>query len=387
VLSVLFSVAGCIYLLHKQKYQSFQLKQFSIETPFLASLIALALILILLNIYHGEKWGTYHFPIAIILSLPAFFIFCGLNFQIIALWIGAAVGSIFAFIVALYEIKFLGAERAGYLINNPIPFGSIAMCLSSFSIIGYREKISGFVWQNALLFCGSLAGFLAAVLSGSKGCLLAVPIIFYLWHKKTTHKSARRASALLILLIFLVLLFFLIQSNSYLILRFTEAYHGAVSWAQSGKITEGSIGPRLELLKFGIEMGQINPWVGIGRNGMLEMLSKASSHFMYDVFITQLHTMHNEFLNIFVTNGLLGLVGLFSVYFFGLKYFYTIRKFDNEDLHSIYLAGLSLFSMYLIFGLSEVTLQLNSFRNFFLIFTVCLVGTANRLRHCIVSQQ
>jgi len=386
VLSVLFSVAGCIYLLHNQRFQSIRLQQFSIEIPFLASLIALSVSLILSNLYHEEKWGTYHFPIAVILSLPAFFIFCRLNFEIIALWTGAAVGSILAFIIAIYEIKFLGAERAGYMINNPILFGSIAMCLSGFSIIGYREKVSGFVWQNALLLCGSVAGFLAAVLSGSKSCLLTVPIIFYLWRKKTAHKFSRGGNAWFALLIFLVLMFFLIKSNSYLILRFTEAYHGAASWAQSGKITEGSIGPRLELLKFGIEMGQINPWIGIGRNGMLEMLSKASSDFKYDIFITQLHTMHNEFLNIFVTNGLLGLVGLLAVYFFGLKYFYTIRRFENEDLHSIHLAGLSLFSMYLIFGLSEVALQLNSFRNFFLIFTVCFIGSAHRLRHCVIRK-
>jgi hypothetical protein len=38
--------------------------------------------------------------------------------------------------------------------------------------------------------------------------------------------------------------------------------------------------------------------------------------------------------------------------------------------------GLSLCLMYLIFGLSEVALQLTFFRNFFLVTLVCLLGMA-----------
>jgi O-antigen ligase len=378
ILSLIFCVSGLYYFFSAKRPRAFELKGVSAEIPLLSSLLLFASLLFFLNIYHEERWGSYHLPIAIALSIPAFMFFCLADLKLAAIWLGSATGSIAALSVAMYEIIFLGADRAGYWVHNPIPFGSIAMCLSAFAIIGYQTKSELKSVRNAFQIFGCFAGFIAAILSGSKGCLLATPILIYLLHLKVLSRLPKSYRFLLVAmpLFFLSLIFH--NSNYYLFSRFSEAIHGAQSWFQGRGVVEGSIAPRLELIRFGIDVGMANPWIGIGRSGMLHLLEQASAKGEYDVFITKLHTLHNEFLNIFVTKGILGLTSLLSVYFLGVRYFYALSRSKSGEISDIGFAGLGLFSMFLIFGLSEVALQLNSFRNFFLIFTVALMGIANK---------
>ena len=378
LLALLFSVSGLYFLFFAKKNDAFELKEYSGEIHFLSSLLLFAFLLFFLNLYHDERWGSYHLPIAIALSIPAFMFFCLADLKLPAIWLGSAAGSIVALLVAMYEILYLGADRAGYWVHNPIPFGSIAMCLSAFAIIGYQTNSGIKSARNIFQILGCFSGFLAAILSGSKGCLLATPILIYFLHLKILSQLPKihRFTLILILLFFVSLIFY--NSNYFLFLRFSEAIHGAQSWFQGGRIVEGSLGPRLELIRFGIDVGMANPWVGIGRSGMLNLLEQAAATGKYDIFITQLHTLHNEFLNIFVTKGVLGLASLLTVYFFGIKYFFLVSKHKASEISDIGLAGLGLFSMFLIFGLSEVAIQLNSFRNFFLILTVALMGIAHK---------
>jgi hypothetical protein len=70
-----------------------------------------------------------------------------------------------------------------------------------------------------------------------------------------------------------------------------------------------------------------------------------------------------------------------AMYGLSLWYFWRIRHHADTHVQNIGLMGMSLCLMYLIFGLSEVTLQLTFFRNFFLVTLVCLLGMAHHQLH------
>lgn len=148
----------------------------------IAGLLVLALCLTVLNLLHGERWGIYHLPVAIFLSLPIFWALRSSEANPRFFWAGASAGAQIAATIAGYEVIFLGAERAGFFVHNPIPFGSISMCLAAGSVIGYQSKKGLRSWSNLWALMGLLAGVTAAVLSGSKGCLLALPVLAYLVH-------------------------------------------------------------------------------------------------------------------------------------------------------------------------------------------------------------
>lgn len=347
------------------------------EWPVWLGFLVLALCLTALNLLHGERWGIYHLPMAIFLSLPIFWTLSSSDANPHFFWAGASAGALIAAAIACYEIFVLGGDRAGYLIHNPIPFGSISMCLAAASVIGYQPKQGLRSWLNVWALAGLLAGVSAAVLSGSKGCLLALPVLAYLVHIKCIRPLAipRVWLMLSVLLALAVLTYF--AADSFLAVRIQDAARGAMFWLNTGQVVEGSVGPRLELIRFAFDAAMVNPLTGIGRDGMLSMLQASSTNGAYDPFIAQLHTVHNELLNIWVTKGLLGLLAMSAMYGLSLRYFWRIRHHADTHVQNIGLMGTSLCLMYLIFGVSEVALQLTFFRNFFLVTIMCMLGMAH----------
>jgi O-antigen ligase len=372
---ILFACIGIYRLATLPRYALVQRKHTQ-EWPLLACLLVLALCLTGLNLFHGERWSVYHLPVAIFLNLPIFWALRSSDANPRFYWEGASAGALIAAAIAGYEVVFLGAERAGYLIHNPIPFGSISMCLAAASVIGYRSQQGLKSWSNLWALTGLLAGVTAAVLSGSKGCLLALPVLAYLVHIKCIRPLAiPRVWLMLSLLLALAVLTYL-ATDSFLAARIEDAARGAMIWLNTGKVAEGSVGPRLELIRFAFDAAMVNPLTGVGRDGMVSMLQASATNGAYDPFIAQLHTVHNELLNIWVTKGLLGLLAMSAMYGLSLRYFWRIRHHANQHVQNIGLMGMSLCLMYLIFGLSEVALQLTFFRNFFLVTLVCLLGMA-----------
>lgn len=350
------------------------------EWPVLIALLVLALSLIGLNLLHDERWGTYHLPVAILVSIPIFFALSSTKANPHSFWTGASAGALIAAAIAAYEIIFLNAERAGLLVHNPIPFGSVSMCLAAASVIGYQAQEKPWRLTNAWALAGMLAGVSAAVMSGSKGSLLALPVLVYVVHIKCIRPlELSRAGLFWGSLLVLTLLAWL-STDSFLASRLEEAFHGTRVWLETGNVVEESVGPRLELFHFALEAGMINPLTGIGRDGMIELMRShsptGSHHPVFDVF----HTVHNEFLNIWVTKGLIGLFAMSAVYGWSLWYFAKLRQHATVHVQNIGLMGMSLCLMYLIFGLSEVALQLTFFRNFFLVTLVCLLGMAHAQR-------
>jgi O-antigen ligase len=89
-------------------------------------------------------------------------------------------------------------------------------------------------------------------------------------------------------------------------------------------LSDSSVGPRLELIRFAFDAGMINPLTGIGRDGMIDLMRIQSANGSYDPGVGLLHTVHNEFLNIWVTKGLMGLIAMGAVYGLSLWYFWRI---------------------------------------------------------------
>jgi hypothetical protein len=100
---------------------------------------------------------------------------------------------------------------------------------------------------------------------------------------------------MLSLLLALAVLTYL-ATNSFLAARIEDAARGAMIWLNTGKVAEGSVGPRLELIRFAFDAAMVNPLTGVGRDGMVSMLQASATNGAYDPFIAQLHTVHNDLL-------------------------------------------------------------------------------------------
>jgi len=118
--------------------------------------------------------------------------------------------------------------------------------------------------------------------------------------------------------------------------------------------------------------------LGFGKDGMVARKKLAIAAGDYPQSIADFVTLHNEFLNIWVTNGLLGTLALLAVFGCGLLVFSRTRKSSGLQIKSLSLMGTCLVLMYLEFGVGEVALHLNSYRHVFLFWMFALTGLSWR---------
>jgi len=161
--------------------------------------------------------------------------------------------------------------------------------------------------------------------------------------------------------------------------RMVSMWEGVQSWVTTGDITEGSIGPRLEMWKFGLDVATEKPLLGFGKDGMVERKRQAIEAGNYSPGIAVFATLHNEFLNMWVTKGLVGTVALLAVFGSVFFTFFRTRKSPNWQLRCISLMGTSLTLMFLEFGIGEIALLLNSYRHVFLFWVFALAGLSFRM--------
>lgn len=341
-------------------------------------LLLYAAVMLLENLYHGERWGAYHVVLAIALSLPAYLAFSAPGPAFRSIWLGAALGAILALGMALYLVFVLGHGRAGGHIN-PIPFGNLSLVLAAASVLGTRHinpNASHRRWVFAIHLLGGLAGLVASLLSGSRGgwpAILVLGFVAYDVYWKTLPAGQKLvAGALLAGILVLVLSLPQVAVMS----RLQSALNSLQAWEETGSVADGSVGPRLESWQFGLDVALEKPWLGFGKPGMMERKQQAVDAGLYAPIIAVLVTLHNEFLNLWVTKGIVGVAALALLYGGAFMMFFRLRHATDERLRTISLMGRSLIIMYLIFGLSEVAFQLNAYRNAFLFWLLSLTGMA-----------
>lgn len=341
-------------------------------------LLLYAAVILVENLYHGERWGAYHVVLAIVVALPAGLAFSSLRIAFRALWLGAAMGAILAFSIALYQVFVIGNGRAGEHIN-PIPFGSLSLVLAVASVLGTRHIFPASPyrqWLFAIHLLGGVSGLAASLLSGSKGAwpaaLVLALVAYRVYWKSLTGRHKIGGGALLAAL--LALMLSLPQVG--VVSRLQSALSGLQDWSATGSLADGSVGTRLEMWKFALDVAPEKPWLGFGKPGMMERKQQAVDAGQYDPYIAAPVTLHNEFLHLWVTKGIAGVASLALVYGCAFLMFHRMRRSADSRLQTISLMGRSLIIMYLIFGLGEVAFQLNVYRNVFLFWILSLTGMA-----------
>jgi len=354
----------------------------SFASPFLAvwALILFGTITLLENLYHGERWVEYHIVVAILLLWPSYFA-CSLpGVQVRALWSGSAIGAVVAFSVAAFQVFYLGYARASGS-TNAIAFGNISLVLAMASFVGMHNISHRKLRQASVLsyLTGGLAGIGASLLSGSKSGWLSLLIIGYVSYRLIPRQISQWKKWMVGLCAAAALVALISLPQSPVGARLKEGWIGLSTWLTTGEVVEGSVGLRLEMWKFGIQVALEKPILGFGRDGMFVRKEQAVAKGEYPKDIASFITLHNEFINIWVAKGLVGTLALISVYGSAFLVFFRIRKSASWQLKYVSLMGTGLVLMFLEFGVGEVALQMNAYRHAFLFWIFALTGLTFRM--------
>jgi O-antigen ligase len=283
------------------------------------------------------------------------------------LWYGLFVGTVGAFIFALYQRFGLGMPRASGF-RQIIMFGDISMAMSLMALAGLVRFSE--TRLAPLLYIAFFSGLSASVLSVTKGGWVALIFSVIPLYKYSDRKMRQR-----ILLTFSTGLVLLLIST--LVPKIGVGYRVIELANDFQKYQDGasntSFGSRLELWKAAISMFWTNPFWGVGHTRyQLELLASIQAG-ITDPFAGRFDHAHNELLHALATKGLVGGFALFLVYFAPLRFFIAVVK-RKAASQPYALAGVLLVLAYIDFGITQVLFAHHLGTSFYALSVCVLVG-------------
>jgi len=274
-------------------------------------------------------------------------------------WSGTAIGALGASGLAIWERFFVGVDRAsGY--THPIQFGNIAMLLGLLSLagLGWALGRQHRVLWGGLLVAGFFAGFVASVLSGSRGGWVGLPFVFLALYRcyKPWLKPAYLAAVVVAGLVLVLAVYFVPQTGVQV--RVVAAVDDIQKHMAGNSDT--SVGARFEMWKGATMMIRERPLTGWGSEGYRDRMEQLSDAGSVDPVVNLFDHAHNEFLDVFAKRGILGLLALLVLYFGMLRMFLARANGDDPVKRAIAASGAVLCVAYIDFSLTQSFLSHNS---------------------------
>lgn len=296
-----------------------------------------------------------------------------LKIRPLAIWVGAGIASVAGVAVAIYQSFFLGFQRAqGF--KHPITFGDICVMLGMVCVIGAtREGFVGKIQRLALCFAGFLAMY-ASLLSGSKGGWLSMMTVvalgmYRLWTKIRGHQ---RHYFLAAIIGFAVLGTTFFPHSA--IERLSSGFNGAVSWFQTGQVTENSASLRLDLWKFGVQVFKKSPLVGVSNENIGKLKKEAVSNGELSPLALEVNTIDSLYLEDLATGGVMGLLATLILIAGSIRAFYGFKKSSNPQIHDLALIAIWISILFVEFGLSINVWGLSAFRQIYASWLIMLLA-------------
>lgn len=290
------------------------------------------------------------------------------------IWLGCLLGAIFACFLALFQSIYLGAPRPFGFLGSPITFGNNALLLGSIALAGRHDP--PFHWRKpiwlALAYLGFFFGLTASLITQSKGGwpLIAVVLIWVLLEDFWRASRRGRLSFLVMGFTFVSLLPFMPLDTASS--RIESAINGTVAWFQTGEVVEGSADARLELWRFGLAIWPEKPWLGHGRDGVVQRMHEKIAQKEVHPWIKDLTGLHNEPIQLLAEQGLIGLLSWSLIFATSLLVFGRAYLQNNRVQKVLGQAGLITVTASLIFGLSDMNLMLNANRQIFIFLVMAI---------------
>ncbi|AZV95137.1 hypothetical protein CBF45_16555 [Bordetella sp. J329] len=336
----------------------------------------------------GQPSSSLDKPVRILLAIPALFWLLRYPPSGKAFWGGVAVGAIVVGLWAGWQKLVLGLERAeGF--TSTIQFGNISMLLGMLSLTGlagWSQLQHRRWWWGVLLALGVAFGFMGSIFSGSRGGWIGVPFILLVLVR--AYGKGLRPSQLWGLLAGVVAL----GSCLYFIPatgvkeRVNSAFEDVYLYVQDDN-PDSSLGGRFEMWKAGVYAIQEQPLLGRGSKGYIEYRDQLIAEGKVDPIISEFTHLHNEYIDITVKRGVLGLISLLLLYLVPLRMFMRMLGEGVVQRQPYAAAGAVLCVSYMDFGLSQTFLSHNS-GVMVLFFTMVIIWSLVRAaEHAPAGQQ
>jgi O-antigen ligase len=345
------------------------------------NLLIYAILGIGLLAYHGEPLKFYGQYVIFLLMPIAYWAIVGVGIDQRNLWMGAATGGILSGIYSGYQIFVLGVYRAGGYIDN-IQYGNIGVVLATASMVGIFQWLKNGKGKSPgliFLILGVIGGVSTSLFSGSKGGWLSFVIVIVFLERLIRPYWSLEKRRVAIAVTLGVCALIVISPQSPVNKRITHAWQDYRLWSDAGSTAGGSVGPRLELWRFGLNVAFEKPLLGFGYQGLMARKSEAVAAGEFDQGIDSQPGLHNHFLHSYIAYGLFGLLQVAILLLLPLRFFTRKWREGMPDGEALAVMGILLILTHIEFGMSNSLFELNAVRQVFLFWLVVLIASLHAL--------
>lgn len=271
------------------------------------------------------------------------------------------LSSALLFLQAGYEKWVHNVLRAGSSINS-IQYGSIAVAIASAALAltgtitrnSNRHKLFG---MFLLLIAGT--GLIAVVFTGSRGSIIAIPVILILIFALyiPAGKLTKAKLSLGIILFTLLAAFFI--NNAPLKARFQTSIDNSLAFFEDNRVNT-STGVRLGSWLLALEAGLQSPFLGVGYPKLVEYKQQQVETGRFDKFLLTFKNSHSTYFEAFARRGLVGLSAV--IVFLGFPIYCGLAAWRRRGCQvAPYAVALTAFgSAFFIANLTQEVIFLNT---------------------------
>ncbi|WP_158238218.1 O-antigen ligase family protein [Pollutimonas nitritireducens] len=348
---------------------------FSLLAVFLWSVLAVWL--------HNDSPKPLDQTSRLIMAIPIMLMLLAMPPRLPLLWASVVIGVVLSNGIAAWQLHWLGDDRAsGFL--NIIHFGNIGLVFGLFCIAGMlwagTQGRYATHWRVAFLI-GVLASIYTVMASGSRGSWLAIPPVLLVFLYAFMHRrNIKHAAMGLAGLVIAVGVVFSIPETGV-----QERYDLAVTEVDKYMATKyvgkdaavSSVGARLEVWRTAFILIPQRPLLGWSHKDSRAELERLVAEKKVDPYMLEMANTHNNYLEVLLFQGVIGLGLLLAMYL--LPFWYFCKRLRSPDLpvKALALCGSSLLASYFMFGMSQVILGRNNGIIFF-VLTMVIVWACMR---------
>jgi len=353
--------------------------QLSREDKTLAYLLfAFFLVALVVFLLHQNKPKTLDQSSRYLLFIPILILLLKIPPSARLLWAGLIVGAFSALGLALWQRYIQENFRPDGFMTSAIPFGNLSLtagllCLSG---ITWANTQTRYAWTwKITLYGGFLAGLYVSFLSDSRGGWLVLPVMLAIFLAAFFKKDKLKTIALSGLILLVAMTEIGISMRGEIMTRYDAAVAEVHDYTAKGNASS-SVGLRLEAWRTAINNIAEKPLLGWSYRDYDIRLTQLAANHKANVSITTLANTHNNFLEVWLHQGLFGFLALLELFMVPFWFFCKRLRSDDHAVQAFALGGACLLASFFVFSLTQVILGRNNGVIFFglslVIFWACM---------------
>ena len=348
---------------------------FSLLAVFVWSVIAVWL--------HGNSLKTLDQTSRLVMAIPIMLLLLAMPPRLPLMWAGVVIGVVLSNGIAVWQLHWLGDNRAaGFL--NIIHFGNIGLVFGLFCIAGMlwagtQGRYTRY-WRMAFAV-GILASIYTVMASGSRGSWLAIPpvaavfLFAFLQRRNIKHAAAALAAVVVVVGVVFSIPETGVEARYDLAVTEVDKYMTTKYVGQGAAVS--SVGARLEVWRTAFIHIPQQPLLGWNEKEYRASVERLVAEKKVDPYMLEMANTHNNYLEVLVFQGVIGLVALLAMYLLPFWFFCKRLRSPDATVKTLALCGSTLLASYFMFGMSQVILGRNNGIIFF-VLTLVIVWACMR---------